>query len=118
MSKMQQKHAKNPLKHDFLAVFLSDYVDIDFTEVYSIIRLKVKLINEKQMEHLDCRLANLVEADSFWCLSKMLDSVIDNYTQDQPGLIRFYKRVSDILTVLDKELLDHFESICKVYFLS
>ena len=34
-----------------------------------------------------------VEADSFWCFSKLLDGIQDNYTFAQPGIqlkVRFY----------------------------
>ena len=27
-----------------------------------------------------------VEADTFWCLSKLIDDIQDNYTEMQPGV--------------------------------
>ncbi|CAD8081882.1 unnamed protein product [Paramecium primaurelia] len=89
----------NDIVAPFLVVFLSDYVDIDTT--------KLQFINEKQLNHLDQRLIRQVEADSYWCLCKLLESVLDNYTNSQPGLIRFYNKFKEILQALDKKLYEH-----------
>ena len=29
---------------------------------------------------------NIIEADSYWCMSKLLDGIQDNYTFAQPGI--------------------------------
>jgi hypothetical protein len=91
----------------YLIVFLSEFVDVDLTSV--------RFPSEKQVEHLDIRIVRQVEADCYWCLSKMLDNVIDNYTQEQPGLLRYYNRLIEIMVVLDKPLLDHFDALRITY---
>ncbi|EAY04116.1 TBC domain containing protein [Trichomonas vaginalis G3] len=48
-----------------------------------------------------------IEADCFWCFSKLLDGLQDLYTKDQPGL---YKILDNIQLVIDKvnpELAQH-----------
>lgn len=40
----------------------------------------MKFLNEQQLNHLDNRLIKQVEADTYWCLCKLLESVLDNYT--------------------------------------
>ena len=48
-----------------------------------------------------------VEADSYWCLTKLLDNIQDHYTSSQPGLQRMVLRLEDLVVRLDKELHDH-----------
>ncbi|KAI8872555.1 RabGAP/TBC [Ramicandelaber brevisporus] len=48
-----------------------------------------------------------VEADSFWCLSKLLDGIQDNYIHAQPGIHRQIQRLSDLITRIDTPLATH-----------
>jgi hypothetical protein len=47
-------------------------------------------------EHLDA-----VEADSYWCVSRLLDGIHDHYTSAQPGIQRKIKQLEDLTTKLD-----------------
>lgn len=38
--------------------------------------------------HLPTSVLQAVEADSFWCLSKLTEGIQDNYTPGQPGIQR------------------------------
>lgn len=51
-----------------------------------------------------------VEADSYWCLTKLLDNIQDHYTSSQPGLQRMVLRLEDLITRIDQELHHHFEA--------
>jgi hypothetical protein len=42
-----------------------------------------------------------VEADSFWCLTKLLDGIQDNYTVGQPGIQRQIVRLQELIQRLD-----------------
>jgi len=42
-----------------------------------------------------------VEADSFWCLSRLLDGIQDNYISAQPGIQRSVKRMADLVERID-----------------
>lgn len=44
-----------------------------------------------------------IEADSFWCLSKLLDGIQDNYISAQPGIHRQVKRMADLIRRIDGE---------------
>ena len=44
---------------------------------------------------------NAVEADSFWCLSRLLDGIQDNYISAQPGIHRSVKRMSELVARID-----------------
>lgn len=45
---------------------------------------------------------NALEADSFWCLSRMLDGIQDNYIATQPGIHRSVKRMSELVARIDR----------------
>ena len=48
-----------------------------------------------------------VEADSFWCLTKVLDGIQDNYTFAQPGIQLKVKQLEELIQRVDKELHEH-----------
>ena len=50
-----------------------------------------------------------VEADSFWCLTKLLDGIQDNYISAQPGIVRQVSALKDLTTRIDAGLAKHFE---------
>ncbi|KAL1982545.1 hypothetical protein VTN96DRAFT_1202 [Rasamsonia emersonii] len=50
-----------------------------------------------------------VEADSFWCLTKLLDGIQDNYIYAQPGIHRQVKALRDLTTRIDSSLAKHLE---------
>ena len=46
---------------------------------------------------------NAVEADSFWCLSRLLDGIQDNYIAGQPGIQRSVKRMAELVARIDRQ---------------
>jgi hypothetical protein len=50
-----------------------------------------------------------VEADSFWCLTKLLDGIQDNYIFAQPGIVRQVSALRDLTTRIDGVLAKHLE---------
>ncbi|GAB7347649.1 hypothetical protein MBLNU459_g4517t1 [Dothideomycetes sp. NU459] len=51
-----------------------------------------------------------VEADSFWCLTKLLDGIQDNYIYAQPGIQRQVASLRDLTTRIDGNLAKHLEA--------
>lgn len=51
-----------------------------------------------------------VEADTFWCLTKLLDGVQDNYIVAQPGITRQVGALRDLTTRIDERLAKHLDS--------
>ena len=47
------------------------------------------------------------EADTFWCFSKLLDDVQDNFTDLQPGVHLTINKMNAIVTLQDAELSRH-----------
>lgn len=50
-----------------------------------------------------------VEADSFWCLSKLLDGIQDNYVHAQPGIVRQVASLRELTKRIDTALVNHLE---------
>lgn len=50
-----------------------------------------------------------VEADCFWCLSKLLDGIQDHYTFAQPGIQRLVFRLKEIVRRIDEPMAKHIE---------
>lgn len=50
-----------------------------------------------------------VEADSFWCLTKLLDGIQDNYIFAQPGIQRQVAALHDLTARIDAPLAKHLE---------
>lgn len=51
-----------------------------------------------------------VEADSFWCLTKLLDGIQDNYIAHQPGIQRQVADLRDLTTRIDDGLAKHLQN--------
>jgi hypothetical protein len=87
----------NDLVTPFWQVFLGSYItDSDI---------------EKGMDpgQLPKAVLDAVEADSFWCLTKLLDGIQDNYIFAQPGIQRQVAALHDLTARIDEPLAKHLE---------
>ncbi|CAG5986462.1 unnamed protein product [Menidia menidia] len=50
-----------------------------------------------------------IEADSFWCMSKLLDGIQDNYTFAQPGIQNKVKALEELVSRIDVDIHNHFK---------
>ena len=50
-----------------------------------------------------------IEADTYWCLAKILDYILDNYTPSQPGIQKGLAKIKEICKKMDFELYEHLE---------
>ncbi|KAI0074660.1 RabGAP/TBC [Panus rudis PR-1116 ss-1] len=85
----------NDLVTPFFQVFLSAYIDSDPEEFDPALLPKHVL--------------DAIEADSFWCLSRLLDGIQDNYIATQPGIHRSVKRMAELVARIDPPLAAHLE---------
>ena len=86
----------NDLVVPFFYVFLSEVNGNRYVDDIEISKLKtVDLKN--------------IEADSFWCLTKLLESIQDNYSFAQPGIQHKVALLKDLIKRIDSELHQHFE---------
>ncbi|PAV64616.1 hypothetical protein WR25_01690 [Diploscapter pachys] len=88
----------NDLVTPFFVVFLSEFVPQD---------VEVGSFDISQLPLEQC---HLVEADSFWCVSALLDSIQDNYTFAQPGIQRKVLQLKHLMSRVDKPLHKHLEA--------
>ncbi len=49
----------------------------------------------------------IVEADCFWCVSRLLDTIQDNYTFAQPGIQQNVAAMQQLIERLDRDLHEH-----------
>lgn len=45
----------------------------------------------------------MIEADSFWCMQKLLEGIQDNYTLAQPGIQTKIMALKDLMKRLDSK---------------
>lgn len=68
-------------------------------------------MSEKDVEELDPSLLLQAEADVFWCLSKLVDDVQDNYTELQPGVHKIINKMRRLIEQADAAVLQHLETL-------
>ncbi|KAL7411818.1 rab-GTPase-TBC domain-containing protein, partial [Mrakia frigida] len=85
----------NDLVIPFFQIFLSAYIDAD-PETFDLACLPSNALDA-------------VEADSFWCLSKLLDGIQDNYIFAQPGIQRSVKKMAELVGRIDPPLASHLD---------
>jgi hypothetical protein len=92
----------NDITAPFVAAFLSDHIpDIDPITFETPENFLEILEKNKDILHE-------VEADTYWCLTKMVEPIIENYTTSQPLVTKSLSRIEEVVKRLDAELLDHF----------
>jgi len=87
----------NDLTTPFILAFLQQFLTID------IITFDVPSKKVTQEIYDD------IEADTYWCLSKILDYILDNYTPSQPGIQKGLAKIKEICKRMDFELYEHLE---------
>ncbi|XP_020224653.1 TBC1 domain family member 22B [Cajanus cajan] len=85
----------NDLVTPFLVVFLSEYLEGS--------------IDNWSMSDLSSDKISNVEADCYWCLSKLLDGMQDHYTFAQPGIQRLVFKFKELVTRIDEPVSSHME---------
>jgi len=85
----------NDLATPFLVVFLSTFVDD---------------INACNLAELPPGVMQVVEADTYWCLTKLLDGIQDHYTFAQPGIQRMVYDLKNLIRRINQPLHDHLET--------
>ena len=90
----------NDVVTPFMVVFLSEYVEVNFDALE--VPAKLEEIQEEELDK--------IEGDAYYCLSKILDGILDNYTSSWPGIQKSFVRIEEVVKRVDPELLAHFEA--------
>ena len=68
-------------------------------------------ISEKDIEDINPDQLVQIEADVFWCLSKLIDDVQDNYTDMQPGVHKIINKMKKLIEQADPDVLKYLDSL-------
>lgn len=83
----------NDLVTPFFVVFVFEYIEGE-VENFDVSSLPDEVLQN-------------IEADSFWCMSKLLDGIQDNYTFAQPGIQRKVKALQELVSRIDEQVHKH-----------
>ncbi|XP_078275932.1 TBC1 domain family member 22A isoform X3 [Rhinoraja longicauda] len=83
----------NDLVTPFFVVFVFEYIEGE-VENFDVSSLPDEVLQN-------------IEADSFWCMSKLLDGIQDNYTFAQPGIQRKVKALQELVIRIDEQVHKH-----------
>lgn len=86
----------NDLVTPFFLVFLQEAVPVQAWQ--DLENYDVASLSKQQRD--------IIEADSFWCLSKFLDGIQDNYIFAQLGIQHKVNQLKELIQRIDGEYLD------------
>ncbi|VEL06808.1 unnamed protein product [Protopolystoma xenopodis] len=94
----------NDLLSPFFVVFLAEYIRVDhiLPRIDLTTSGELTLLPEPTPDQLE-----EVEADVFWCVSRLLDSIQDNYTFPLPGIQHNLGMLASLVERVDSELHAH-----------
>jgi hypothetical protein len=94
----------NDLAPPLILVFLTEYInDLNPQNIYD--------VQEKDLDDMDQESLSKVEADTFWCLSKLIDDIQDNFTDLQPGVHKIINKMKKLIESSDLEAFMHVEQL-------
>ncbi|XP_062852530.1 TBC1 domain family member 22A isoform X1 [Trichomycterus rosablanca] len=85
----------NDLVTPFFVVYIFEYIEEE-VENFDVSSLEEEVLRN-------------IEADSFWCMSKLLDGIQDNYTFAQPGIQRKVKALEELVSRIDVTVHQHMQ---------
>uniref|UniRef100_A0A672MZD0 TBC1 domain family member 22B-like n=1 Tax=Sinocyclocheilus grahami TaxID=75366 RepID=A0A672MZD0_SINGR len=85
----------NDLVTPFFVVYVFEYIEEEVEN------FNVSSLQEEVLQN--------IEADSFWCMSKLLDGIQDNYTFAQPGIQRKVKALEKLVSRIDETVHRHMQ---------
>uniref|UniRef100_A0AAQ4NR33 TBC1 domain family, member 22a n=1 Tax=Gasterosteus aculeatus aculeatus TaxID=481459 RepID=A0AAQ4NR33_GASAC len=85
----------NDLVTPFFVVYVFEYIEEEVEN------FDVSSLQEEALRN--------IEADSFWCMSKLLDGIQDNYTFAQPGIQKKVKALEELVSRIDESVHRHMQ---------
>ncbi len=80
----------NDLAAPLILVFLTEYFNHPNQD-------NIFEFTDKDIEEIEYENLIKVEADTFWCLSKLVDDIHDNYTELQPGVHKIINKMKKLI---------------------
>ncbi|KAG8439880.1 hypothetical protein GDO86_005881 [Hymenochirus boettgeri] len=87
----------NDLVTPFFVVFLGDCMAED------------EEVENVDVSSLPVEVLQNIEADSYWCMNKLLDGIQDNYTFAQPGIQKKVKMLEELISRIDDQVHRHLQ---------
>jgi hypothetical protein len=92
----------NDLTTPFIATFIEEYLPNLNFDTFEVPPDFEKIFTEE--------VVLMLEADIYWCLCKILDGILDNYTFSQSGTQKTLNKIREITKKIDAELFSYLES--------
>lgn len=109
-----QKFGKTSDKlDDYSNLFIPNIIDVEDPFDKSLLNdpnLQSYTIHTIDPDLLSYRILGIIEADSYWCLSRVLETITDNYIHQQPGIIKQVNELKNLIGKIDLELIQHFDA--------
>ncbi|XP_037369271.1 TBC1 domain family member 22A [Talpa occidentalis] len=86
----------NDLVTPFFVVFICEHIEDDDVDAADVSRVPAEVLRN-------------VEADTFWCMSRLLDGIQDNYTFAQPGIQMKVKMLEELVSRIDEHVHRHLD---------
>uniref|UniRef100_A0A8P0T7Y1 TBC1 domain family member 22A n=1 Tax=Canis lupus familiaris TaxID=9615 RepID=A0A8P0T7Y1_CANLF len=86
----------NDLVTPFFVVFMCEHIEEEDVDAADISRVPAEVLRN-------------VEADTYWCMSKLLDGIQDNYTFAQPGIQMKVKMLEELVSRIDEQVHRHLD---------
>lgn len=94
----------NDIVIPFFIVFLSAVTGIGHDSLEAL-----RSIDNSFIERVSTEQFEIVEADAYWCLSKLLDGIQDHYTFAQPGIQKMVFKLKELTSRIDADLHNHLD---------
>ncbi|XP_073738714.1 TBC1 domain family member 22A isoform X2 [Callorhinus ursinus] len=86
----------NDLVTPFFVVFMCEHIEEEDVDAADVSRVPADVLRN-------------VEADTYWCMSKLLDGIQDNYTFAQPGIQMKVKMLEELVSRIDEQVHRHLD---------
>lgn len=108
----QSKISNDDEAKEDASLFIPGLMDSEDTEEQQLLndpKLSTLTIDNLDPSRLSQRVTSIIEADTYWCLSRLLENITDNYIHEQPGIIRQVGELRNLISKIDIDLLQHFD---------
>lgn len=105
---MQSQQKESDYEELFIPGLLDpkDEIEAEFLNDPQLLRTT---LNNLDTSKVSPRAWSVIEADTYWCLTRLLETITDNYIHEQPGILRLVGELRDLISKIDLELSRHFE---------
>ncbi|EGV60527.1 RabGAP/TBC [Yamadazyma tenuis ATCC 10573] len=98
----------NDLVTPFFQIFLTNYI-WQLQPLLNDPQLFNYNLHNLDPTQISSRVLSIIEADTYWCLSRLLETITDNYIHQQPGILKQVSDLKNLISKIDIDLIHHFE---------